>query len=157
VPIFLIRHAHAGSRSGWQGDDLTRPLSARGRAQADGVRDLLAGRSIGRLFSSPSHRCLETLEPLARHFGRDIEPVDELAEGASGETAERFLRAHAAESPVACSHGDVIPRVLHRLHAAGMRAATDTCAAKGSVWVLDADRTGAVVSGTYLAPVTATD
>jgi 8-oxo-dGTP diphosphatase len=153
VPIFLIRHAHAGSRSHWQGDDLSRPLSARGRAQADGVRDLLAGRSIGRLFSSPSRRCLDTLAPLARQIGRDVEPVDELAEGASGEAAERFLRAHAGENPVACSHGDVIPRVLHRLHAAGMRATGDTCAAKGSVWVLDADRAGVVVSGTYHVPV----
>ena len=33
VPVYLIRHAHAGSRSGWDGDDDRRPLSPKGRAR----------------------------------------------------------------------------------------------------------------------------
>jgi 8-oxo-dGTP diphosphatase len=78
--------------------------------------------------------------------------VPELAEGSSGEQAERLLLALAAHNPVACSHGDVIPRVLQRLHAAGMRVQTDTVAAKGSLWVLQVDDSGAVSHGTYHAP-----
>jgi broad specificity phosphatase PhoE len=149
VTIYLVRHAHAGSRYQWDGDDEQRPLSARGRRQADQLADLLADRPIARLFSSPSRRCTETFDPLAARLGLAIEEIEHLAEGAGGEPAERFLLAHADEQVAACSHGDVIPRILQRLHAAGMRVADDTVAAKGSVWELDVDGTGAVVAGTY--------
>jgi broad specificity phosphatase PhoE len=152
VPIYLIRHAHAGSRAHWDDDDARRPLSAKGRRQAEHLAEVLAGHRIGRLFSSPAHRCLETMAPLARRLGLPIEPVHALDEGSGGEAAERFLLVHAADNPAACSHGDVIPRVLHRLHAAGMSASHDTSAAKGSVWVLDVDNAGEVVSGTYHTP-----
>jgi broad specificity phosphatase PhoE len=152
VPIYLVRHAHAGSRGSWHGDDDLRPLSAQGRRQTEHLLSLLADEPVGRLFSSPTRRCTETLEPLARRMGRPIETADELAEDADPEEAERFLLAHAPENPVACSHGDLIPRVLHRLHAAGMRASADTIAPKGSMWMLAVDDGGAVVTGTYHAP-----
>jgi 8-oxo-dGTP diphosphatase len=152
VPIYLIRHGHAGSRSGWEGDDDLRPLSAQGRRQAEHLAGLVGDAAVGRLVASPSRRCAETLGPLGRRTGLTVESVEELAEGASGETAERFLLSIAAENPVACSHGDVIPRVLQRLHASGMRVQTDTVAAKGSLWVIDVDGTGAVTRGTYHAP-----
>jgi broad specificity phosphatase PhoE len=149
VPIFLVRHAHAGSRTHWDGDDRLRPLSAKGRRQTEQVLALLADQDIGPIYSSPSRRCIETVEPVAQRVGRSVEIVDELDEGNPGAVAERFLLAHAAENPVACSHGDVIPRVLQRLHAAGMRTDADTFAAKGSTWVLDVDPRGRVVRGTY--------
>jgi broad specificity phosphatase PhoE len=152
VPIYLIRHGHAGSRTRWDGDDSHRPLNAKGRSRAERLAGMLVDEPVGRLYSSPSRRCCETLEPLARRTGLAIETVDDLDEGAGGEVAERFLRGHAGENPAVCSHGDVIPRVLHRLHAAGMRAACDTLAAKGSMWVLDLDTSGAVVRGTYHPP-----
>jgi broad specificity phosphatase PhoE len=152
VPIFLVRHAHAGSRTRWEGDDELRPLSAKGRLQAEHLAELLADRPTGPLYSSPSRRCIETLEPLATRTGQTIEIGQTLDEGSSGHDAERFLLDHAAENPVACSHGDVIPRVLQRLHAAGMRTADDTFAAKGSLWVLDVDHAGKVVRGTYFPP-----
>jgi broad specificity phosphatase PhoE len=149
VPIFLVRHAHAGSRTQWDGDDRLRPLSAKGRRQTDHLLALLADRDHGPVYSSPSRRCIETVEPVAQRAGRAVEIADELDEGNPGTVAAAFLLAHAAENPVACSHGDVIPRVLQRLHATGMRADTDTFAAKGSVWVLDVDPAGKVVRGTY--------
>jgi broad specificity phosphatase PhoE len=152
VPIFLVRHAHAGSRSRWEGDDSLRPLSGKGRRQAARLLDLLRADATGPLYSSPSRRCIETLEPLAEVTGRPIEIVDVLDEGNTGTEAERFLLDHADSDPVACSHGDVIPRVLQRLHAAGMRADADCFPAKGSVWVLDVGKEGTVVRGTYHPP-----
>jgi broad specificity phosphatase PhoE len=152
VSIFLVRHAHAGSRSRWEEDDSLRPLSAKGRRQARHVLDLLRAAATGPLYSSPSRRCIETLEPLAELTGRPIKTVDVLDEGNTGTAAERFLIKHARENPVACSHGDVIPRVLQRLHAAGMRTDDDIYPAKGSVWVLDVNDKGSVVRGTYLPP-----
>jgi broad specificity phosphatase PhoE len=153
VPIFLIRHGHAGSRSQWGGDDDRRPLSAKGRRQAEHLASLVVDQPVGRLLASPSRRCAETLGPLCARTGLVVEPVAELAEGTGGETAERFLLAIADQNPVACTHGDVIPRVLQRLHAAGMRVQTDTVAAKGSLWVLRVDAKGAVTHGTYHSPI----
>ena len=135
MPIYLIRHAHAGTRHR-RVDAPKRALSTRGRAQAAGVCDLLGTEPIGRLFSSPSRRCVETLEPLAALLGLPIETVPALDEGSSGKEAERFLSAHAGQNPAACSHGDVIPKVLSRLRASGLRTGDDTVAATGSVWVL---------------------
>jgi broad specificity phosphatase PhoE len=152
VPIFLIRHGHAGSRSKWDGDDDLRPLSAQGRRQAEHLAGLVGDGPVGRLLSSPSRRCAETLAPLCERTGLPVEPVPQLAEGAGGEQAERLLLAIADQNPVACSHGDVIPRVLQRLHASGMRVQTDTVAAKGSLWILRVDGSGAVTHGTYHAP-----
>jgi broad specificity phosphatase PhoE len=154
VPIFLVRHAHAGSRTRWDGDDRLRPLSAKGRQQAGHLLTLLADRDLGTFYSSPARRCTETIEPLARQAGRSIAIADELDEGSSGAAAEQFLMARAGENPVACSHGDVIPRLLQRMHAAGMRADDDTFAAKGSLWILDLDGAGKVTRGTYHPPAT---
>jgi 8-oxo-dGTP diphosphatase len=153
VPIFLIRHGHAGSRAKWGGDDDLRPLSAQGRRQAEHLAGIVGDAPVGRLVASPSRRCAETLGPLRERTGLTVESVEELAEGTGGAKAERFLLSIADQNPVACSHGDVIPRVLQRLHASGMRVQTDTVAAKGSLWVLDLDDSGAVTAGTYHAPV----
>jgi 8-oxo-dGTP diphosphatase len=152
VPIYLVRHGDAGSRSRWAGEDNLRPLSGKGHRQAAWLSEQLADRPVGRLFSSPSRRCVATLEPLAARRVLTVEVVDVLDEGGGGKEAVKFLLAHAAENPVACSHGDVIPKVLRRLHAAGMRATDGNTASKGSMWVIEVDPSGAVVSGTYHQP-----
>src|SRR3954466_9477767 len=95
VPIFLVRHAHAGSRTQWDGDDRLRPLSAKGRRQTDHLLALLAERDQGhasplrRLVAEPPRRPvspgpprrgIETVEPLAQRAGRAVEIADELDE-----------------------------------------------------------------------------
>ncbi len=40
--VLLVRHAKAGKRGDWPGDDDDRPLDAAGRAQAQRLVDLLA-------------------------------------------------------------------------------------------------------------------
>ena len=39
--VLLVRHAKAGSRSRWKGEDAQRPLDASGRDQAEGLRQAL--------------------------------------------------------------------------------------------------------------------
>ena len=72
MDLYLVRHAHAGSRSSWEGRDLHRPLSKKGRRQADAIADLLAEAGIERLLSSPARRCVQTLEPLAAQSGTKL-------------------------------------------------------------------------------------
>lgn len=155
MTVYLVRHGHAGSRSRWLGDDDRRPLSPTGVLQAEHLVTLLGHADIRQICSSPAVRCTETVAPLARKLGLAIVECEELTEGAEPEDAVIMLlqRADAAApgDVVICSHGDLIPRVIRRLAANGMRTIDPNLAQKGSVWELDYDgRT--VVSGRYLPP-----
>jgi 8-oxo-dGTP diphosphatase len=110
MSVLLLRHAWAGDREAWQGDDRLRPLDERGREQALALRDLLAGRDVVRVVSSPYLRCVESVEPLAAALGVAIETDERLAEG----TPARLALALLAElgGGLACTHGDVIEAVL---------------------------------------------
>ena len=59
--LHLIRHAHAGSRSEWEGDDEVRPLSKRGWRQAEAIGVALADSGIDLLWTSRYVRCRQTL------------------------------------------------------------------------------------------------
>ena len=63
--VLLLRHASAGSRREWEGDDCGRPLDRKGRRQATALAVALAARGIDRIRSSPYLRCLQTVEPIA--------------------------------------------------------------------------------------------
>ena len=52
MTVLLLRHAWAGERDEWSGDDMLRPLDERGRLQALALREL-SQRPIGRIVSSP--------------------------------------------------------------------------------------------------------
>ena len=74
--VYLVRHASAGHRVSWSGDDLLRPLDDRGRRQADGLVDQLRGREFKRIVSSPYARCVESVVPLAHARGMAVEHAD---------------------------------------------------------------------------------
>jgi phosphohistidine phosphatase len=73
--LYLLRHAHAGDPVKWSGDDARRPLSRKGRQQAERLGEFLAARGIrpDALLSSPKLRALETAQIVGRAIGR--EPV----------------------------------------------------------------------------------
>lgn len=106
----LVRHASAGERSEWEGDDRLRPLDKKGRKQAAALVELLRPLDIRRLVSSPYVRCVETLAPLAAELGLEVEHDDRLAEGA-GRAAQELLQE---DGVVACTHGDVVYDLLGR-------------------------------------------
>jgi broad specificity phosphatase PhoE len=142
MKLYVVRHAHAGSRSAWDGPDDTRPLSRRGRKQADAIADHLAGVGVARLVSSPSVRCVQTLAPLADRLGLRVDADDRLLEGADGDQALALLGelANATDGAAAvCSHGDVIPDVLRILNAGATRFKDPLAWPKGSMWVLTGD------------------
>ncbi|MCU1452586.1 MAG: hydrolase [Acidimicrobiales bacterium] len=146
MAIHLIRHAKAGSRQRWDQPDEKRPLSTAGAAQAEQVAEQLSGSGVTMLVASPALRCRQTLEPLGRRLGREVAVDAALAEGASGEGALEALMAMAATSPelAACSHGDVIPRVLELLARQGVDVEGGTNLPKGGRVTLDL-RGGTVV------------
>lgn len=143
--LYLIRHAKAGDRARFDGDDLHRPLSRPGRVQAELLAAGLAaaGPSPQRLFSSPATRCVETVEPLARLLSLELEQADFLLEGGNGVAAVGELARLAPEEVVAAStHGDLIWAVVDWLAAGGVVPPGVHDAQKGSIWVLDWDGAG---------------
>ena len=114
MPLLVVRHAHAGRRSAYQGDDRSRPLSPRGVVRARELVLLLSEYRPQRILSSPYVRCCATVQPLAESLGLAVESVDELAEGHGGD-AVRLLATMAGESAVLCTHGDVASEMLEFL------------------------------------------
>jgi phosphohistidine phosphatase SixA len=151
MSVLLIRHANAGARKDWDGDDRLRPLSSKGQRQAEHLIDLLEGYAPQRILASPYIRCVETVSPLAAFLGINVEVIEALAEG-SGTAAMALVRAVASDKVALCTHGDVIPEILVALADEdrldlGLRPRQ----AKGSTWVLDATG-GRFVKATYLPP-----
>jgi 8-oxo-dGTP diphosphatase len=154
VTIYLVRHAKAGDRTSWPGDDTLRPLSRRGQMQASGLLDVFDGVRIDRIVSSPYVRCMESVVPLGGQRMIGIEPVEALAEGGSLENALALVRKYAHHDTVMCAHGDLIPMLLDHYATRGVDLGPDPTCPKGSTWVLDLDGTGEVVSARYVPPPT---
>jgi 8-oxo-(d)GTP phosphatase len=120
TPLLVVRHGKAVGRSSWTGTDPERPVDERGRRQSAAIVPLLAAYGVGRLESSSSTRCLETLAPYAAASGLKIRGRAALTEEsakASDEAVQRVM-ARLAEAtsgglPTAvCGHRPVLPAML---------------------------------------------
>ncbi len=138
MPLYLVRHAKAGSRERWVGDDTLRPLSKAGWKQSHALADRLADLDPTLLVSSPYVRCRQTLQPLAERCGLVVHDDARLAEGEPFEAALALL-GELPDRAVLCSHGDVIPDVMAALERRGTEITTPPDWRKGSIWVLDRD------------------
>lgn len=133
--IYLVRHAKAGERRVWDGDDEARPLSKYGWKQSQAIARRLGSKRASSLYSSPYVRCMQTLEPLAERLGVDIQPEQRLHEGEPFEPVLDLL-VEVPTAAVLCSHGDIIPEVIQALARRGMVVETPPDWRKGSIWVL---------------------
>lgn len=138
MPLYLVRHAKAGNRSKWVGPDQLRPLTKAGREQADRFAAELAEVAVPRILSSPYVRCVQTVEPLARKLGLEVEQVGALAEAGPFEPVLGLL-AGLPDLSVLCSHGDLIPDTLSALLRRGMAVRGEPDFRKGSWWELHRD------------------
>lgn len=148
--LYLVRHAKAGDRGDWQGDDRQRPLSKPGRRQAEALVGVFEKLPVDRILSSPYVRCVQTVEPLARARGLHIDTTDALAEGAGAEPVFEFLQKFPDQGVLLCTHGDLVQEVLERLGADGILRRRDAVEmAKGSTWVIE-HANGKVAAARYL-------
>jgi 8-oxo-(d)GTP phosphatase len=141
VRVLLVRHARAGDRDGWVGDDALRPLDAKGKKQAKRLAKTLAELGATRLVSSPLARCVQTFEPAAKGLGIPLEERNELAEGATRGQVVALLEELHGSVPALSTHGDVIAELI----------GSDRPCKKGSIWVLAVDGPD-VRPETYLPP-----
>jgi 8-oxo-dGTP diphosphatase len=150
--LYLVRHAHAGSKRQWQGPDLARPLSVQGRKEALGLVEQLGARPMGRVLSSPAERCLETVQPLAGRLGRLVEPNGALGVEGTGPGVLELLTSPALDRAVLCTHGELIGKVFDELQTAGIELSDPPRWPKGCTWILQLDG-GHGWKGTYLEPL----
>ena len=146
---YLVRHAKAGDRSDWSGDDRLRPLTKSGQRQAEALADMLDGEPIDRILSSGYLRCLQTVEPLGARRTLSVEPIKDLEEGAGGESVLRLIQKYRGRNVVLCTHGDVMEELLEGLIAQGLVQRARAHMEKGSTWVLE-EQDGKVTGAKYL-------
>jgi 8-oxo-dGTP diphosphatase len=154
MAIFLVRHADAGDRAAWEGDDSLRPLTEEGIDQAGDLVERLSRYRPRRLLSSPHVRCVETLEPLAAALGLEIEGRIDLAEGQTRQAVQLFrvLLGTSGGGVVLCSHGDVVGALLSVLaNEYRLDLGAAPLAEKGSTWHISVEAAHPV-RATYLPP-----
>ena len=140
--LVLVRHAHAGSKRRWSGPDLQRPLSARGRAQAQDLAALLADLGVTRLLSSPALRCRQSLAPASEQLWVPVEPVGVLAADAPAEDLLRLLNSPDVKGAALCTHGETL-QALSEAWQSPWRSLTGSPAPnlsgtrKGACWVVE--------------------
>ena len=151
MKLYLVRHAKAGERRLWTGDDLDRPLSKKGWKQSEALAKRLAGRDPSILLSSPYVRCIETLEPLAKRLGTRVDVDKRLTEEEPVDPVIELL-AEVPDGTVLCSHGDIIPATVLELESRGTALRTPVDWRKASVWVLKRNKRGEIVHATVWPP-----
>ena len=134
MSLLLHRHARAGYREAWEGDDRVRPIDERGRKQAQALVGALSGFAIERIVSSPYVRCIESVEPLAQARGLEVELDERLAAHRLHDVPE-VLEEMKGEQAVVCTHGE-LPWLEGRKFK------------KGSTWVLSDE----LEPGRYIKP-----
>jgi 8-oxo-dGTP diphosphatase len=96
------------------------------------------GRPVDRILSSPVARCVQTVEPLAKERGLEIEEVPWLFEGTDGSVVLETTRSVPGPT-VLCTHGDVIAKGVLSLVEDGVPVDGPRVWKKGSTWVLERD------------------
>jgi 8-oxo-dGTP diphosphatase len=144
--VLLVRHAKAGKRDDWNGDDDLRPLAAAGLRQAEALRVLLPMFGVQRVLAAPRLRCVQTVQGVADDLGVEIrhEPLFS-EEGYWPDPVLGIARLLAIAgdgcTPLISSQGGVIPDIIGALADSGgvevtaARGGIIPCK-KGSLWVL---------------------
>ncbi len=95
IQLHLLRHAHAGDPLKWNASDDLRPLSERGRRQAERLGLFLAEAGFGpdAILSSPKLRALDTARLVAAPLGLSVRIADALAGALDIDVLEALLES----------------------------------------------------------------
>ena len=137
--FYVVRHAKAGSRGHWTGDDRLRPLSKKGVKQAEELVSSLESFPMTAIFSSLFLRCVQTVEPLARARGMEVDKTQELAEGHGVEGLMKFWRNASFDHVVLSTHGDIVWELVEYLVQRRIVKAGEGGYEKGSTWLVDVE------------------
>jgi 8-oxo-dGTP diphosphatase len=154
--LLVVRHADAGDKRTWGGPDVLRPLSPTGHRQAEGLVVRLEDYPVERILCSPTLRCQQTVEPLARDRMLRIESVPALGVNTTPAQLLTLFWDLELRNSVLCTHGEGIGLLLTRLIADALLVEDPLDWPKGSTWLLQ--RTDQrQVRGRLLAPLVLSD
>jgi 8-oxo-(d)GTP phosphatase len=146
LPLILLRHASAGAKQSWPGEDLDRPLDAEGAAVSDELALLLSCYGSGRVITSAAERCVATVRPYAVMTGAKLEIEPSLTAGHpyggpgrdDQAAAALVARIIAGGLPaVICAHRENLPPLLAAACAAlDADPPAGAPLRKGDFWVL---------------------
>ena len=159
--VLLVRHARAGHREAYDGDDADRPLDAKGRRQAEALVGELGVFAPAAVHSAPLERCRATVAPLAQSMDQDVVLEPALAEDAYRDdpaAARRRLVELAPDTEsggtvVVCSQGGVIPGVVKSLAGRSDVPIGLVSTPKAAYWFLSFDGRRLVQADSYPSPV----
>ena len=151
--VVLVRHAKAGKRSDWNGDDYERPLDPAGEQQAGALVEFLSYFCPDRIYSARPLRCRQTVQPLADALDLAVRVAPEFDDEEYARAPEATLTTlHALAKPgrvsVVCSQGVTIPALVDAV--APMNRSSET--RKGAAWVLSLVDGDVVAADHYDAP-----
>ena len=110
--LIVLRHARAGPKRADAVRDIERPLDATGRATAIALPDVVLDRCTpSTIVSSPFLRCTQTVAPLARRLGLNVEERHELTPATSALACAALLRS-VPDRAIVCTHGELIKRLF---------------------------------------------
>jgi 8-oxo-dGTP diphosphatase len=137
--FYFVRHAKAGSREDWTGDDRLRPLTKKGKKQAEELVGDLKKFAITAVYSSPFVRCVQTVEPLALARGFEVKQSAALAEGMGLKGAMQLISDDKLDQAVLGCHGDLSWELVEELVKHRVVKAGEGGYDKASTWVVDFD------------------
>ena len=147
--FYVVRHAKAGSRRHWTGDDRLRPLSQKGFKQAETLVSIFDPFRVTAIFSSPYLRCVQTVEPLARAKGAAVKQSPSLAEGHGLAGAMQLMGDPALDGVVLSTHGDIVWELVEDLVKRHVVKPGGGGYEKGATWVVDVEA-GAPVHARFI-------
>jgi len=118
LQLHLLRHADAGDPEAWDGPDADRPLSEKGRLQAERLATFLHGVRFvpDAVISSPKARARETAEIVADAWTTGVRFDDRLASGFDLPAVDTILADHGApRQPLLVGHDPDFSGVLSAL------------------------------------------
>jgi phosphohistidine phosphatase SixA len=148
--LYFVRHAKAGSREDWTGDDRLRSLTKKGKKQAEELVAVLKKNPITAVYSSPFLRCVQTVEPVARARGLEVKQSAALAEGMGLKGAMQLISDDRLEHAVLCCHGDLSWELVEELVKYRVIKAGEGGYDKASTWVVDFDADGVPLKARYI-------
>ncbi|TFC42795.1 NUDIX hydrolase [Cryobacterium sp. TMT1-21] len=118
--LIALRHAKAVQPGNWDGTDSSRPLTERGVKQATAIVPTITAWQPRRIVSSTATRCVTTVAPLAAATGIPVKRTerysqDAFEQGTADVRSGIGKRVRSRKTAVICSHGPVLPKILHEI------------------------------------------
>ena len=149
--FYVVRHAKAGDREEWSGDDRLRPLTKKGLKQAEALVDVFKKIDVSAIFSSSYLRCVQTVEPLAAARRTAVKRSPSLEEGHGLEGLSEFLGDRSLGNAVLSTHGDIVWELVEDLVAREIIRPGEGGYEKGSTWIVEVDDHGVAERARYIA------